>query len=515
MNGIEALRGHLAQVADPLTLLEGIFEHAPVGFQIYAPDGRSLLTNRAFRDLFGSEPPPEYRIFDDEVVAAAGLAGAVRRAFAGETVHVPPFWYDPRALAHVSVPDGRRVAISPTSFPLYDRDHRVAYVAVVLKDVTAEMEAREQVEAERDLLRAIIEQSGDGIIVADSDSVIQIFNPEAERQHGMSGRAVAAPDWTATYGIATLEGRPMPLADAPLYRALQGETVQQARWQVRRPDGTERVLAGTASPLRRGDGSLAGAILITRDETERLRLEEDLRHAATFRERFLGIVGHDLRSPLSVITASTKLLLTRMEPTPDQASILERVAASAERMERMIADLLDFTRSRLGGGFPVSRRPLDMHRVCRDLVEGLAAANPGCELRFRAEGGGGGAWDPDRVAQVVTNLLDNALRYGLPERPIDVTTAGAEDAVVLSLHNWGPPIPEEVIPGLFDPFRRAASQQARVGLASRSLGLGLYIAREIVEAHGGTIKVHSTAEEGTTFTVRWPRGAAADPGRGQ
>lgn len=120
-----------------------------------------------------------------------------------------------------------------------------------------------------ELFRLIVEQSGDGIIVSDENGVLRIFNPEAERQHGVKKREVSAPEWAQTYGLFTLDGAPLPLHETPLFRAVKGETVGAARWIVRHPDGTERILTGTATPLRRPDGSAAGAVLITRDETER------------------------------------------------------------------------------------------------------------------------------------------------------------------------------------------------------------------------------------------------------
>lgn len=120
-----------------------------------------------------------------------------------------------------------------------------------------------------ELFRLIVEQSGDGIIVSDENGVLRIFNPEAERQHGVKKREVSAPEWAQTYGLFTLDGAQLPLQETPLFRAVKGETVVAARWIVRLPDGTERILTGTATPLRRPDGSPAGAVLITRDETER------------------------------------------------------------------------------------------------------------------------------------------------------------------------------------------------------------------------------------------------------
>jgi PAS domain S-box-containing protein len=151
-----------------------------------------------------------------------------------------------------------------------------------------ERAAREELATREQLLRLVIEQSGDAILMADEHGVLRIFNEEAERQHGVVRQQVTAAEWSTTYGLLSPEGRPLPLEETPLYRALHGERVVGARWLVRRPDGQVRLLSGTASPLRRPDGSPAGAVLISRDETERLEQEQVLRQTAEFRERFLG-----------------------------------------------------------------------------------------------------------------------------------------------------------------------------------------------------------------------------------
>jgi signal transduction histidine kinase len=139
---VEALaevRARLAQIPDPLAVLEGIFALAPVGLQVYRVDGRSLLVNRAFLQLFGSEPPPEYNVLKDEIAEKSGVLSLIHRAFAGETVHVPAIWYDPRELTQIHVERARRAAIESTFFPLFGEDGEIAYVAIVYREVTAEL----------------------------------------------------------------------------------------------------------------------------------------------------------------------------------------------------------------------------------------------------------------------------------------------------------------------------------------------------------------------------------------
>jgi len=139
---LQKVHEKLADIPGSAIILEALFALAPVGFQIYEASGRCLLVNQAFRDLFGSEPPPEYNVLRDEIAAANGMLGLVKRAFAGEVVSTPPLWYDPRELRQVAVTEGRRVAITTTFFPLRDSTGAVTHVGIVFKDVTPEMEKR-------------------------------------------------------------------------------------------------------------------------------------------------------------------------------------------------------------------------------------------------------------------------------------------------------------------------------------------------------------------------------------
>ena len=147
MERLDEIAVRLAGISDPVRLLQGIFAYAPFGLQVYRADGHYILTNKAFRDLFGSEPPPDYNILHDDIAEKQGLLGLVKRAFAGETVQTPTFWYDPRDLQTVHVTEGRRVAISITLLPLFGASETVEHVALVFKDQTEETLARERAEA--------------------------------------------------------------------------------------------------------------------------------------------------------------------------------------------------------------------------------------------------------------------------------------------------------------------------------------------------------------------------------
>jgi two-component system cell cycle sensor histidine kinase/response regulator CckA len=279
----------LRTVADPVALLEGMFAHSPVAYQIYKPDGHSFLVNDAFRQLFGAEPPPEYNVLEDEVAESNGQLSILKRAFRGETVETMPTWYDPRELKKVSVSEGRRCAMICSGFPLFDAAGALAYVVFVFKDVTAELQAQGQAESERDLLRAIIDQSGDGIIVADASGELTIFNRAAAEQHGASGRGLKAARWFDLVGLVSLDGAPLSFEQLPLQRTLVDRVVSEGRWRVRRPDGVTRTITGTAAPITRPDGKGGGVILVTRDETERMELEA---RVGTIAAQLRAVVEH-------------------------------------------------------------------------------------------------------------------------------------------------------------------------------------------------------------------------------
>jgi signal transduction histidine kinase len=240
------------------------------------------------------------------------------------------------------------------------------------------------------------------------------------------------------------------------------------------------------------------------DITERKRAVERMQEEAQFRERFIGILGHDLRNPLNAIMLSARQLRRRGAMSPVQQQLAQRIEASAARMGNMISDILDLTRARLSGGIPLHLAPTSLPSVCRQVVEELTVAHPGRDILVQAEGGGEGIWDPERLAQVVSNLVGNALEHGERAGPVFVRCRDDAEHQVLEISNPGTPIPGHLLATLFDPFRQVGT--ARGGRSS-GLGLGLFIVRQLVEAHGGQVSVRSTEGEGTTFTVVLPRDA--------
>jgi two-component system sensor histidine kinase/response regulator len=229
------------------------------------------------------------------------------------------------------------------------------------------------------------------------------------------------------------------------------------------------------------------------------RQRQVLQDTLRLNEELLAVVGHDLRNPLGAILMTADLLEDSSDPHTLKAA--RHLRSSGARMRRIIDDILDLSRARLGGGIPVEPRAVDLCPLTRKVVTELQTTHPTRAITFSAEGDTRGEWDGARLEQVVSNLAGNALRHGAEDAPVEVTIDGRErDRVALSVHNAGH-IPAELTPRLFEPFQQGKEARTRTD----GLGLGLYIVQQIARAHGGDVTVDSTEAHGTTFRVILPR----------
>ena len=242
----------------------------------------------------------------------------------------------------------------------------------------------------------------------------------------------------------------------------------------------------------------------------RLPTEDSSLVAATLPERLLAIVGHELRSPLSAITMAATTMGERGQLGDRDRNNLTVIQRNAGRMAHLIQQLVDFTRMRMEGGYVLEREEADLAEIGRDLVAEFELSHRDRVFQLGCQGVAVGRWDRLRLGEVLSNLLSNAVQYGEAGRPVSVRIDGTGEPVELAVHNHGAPIPPESLSFIFDPFRRATRDRrdpaAERSSPSGNLGLGLYIIREIITAHGGTIDVTSTAANGTTFAVHLPRG---------
>jgi PAS domain S-box-containing protein len=325
---------------------------------------------------------------------------------------------------------------------------------------------------------AILETISDAFFAVDRGWRLVYVNHAFEGLLGTSRRTAVGED---------LWEHAAPLRGGPFEQELRRAAAAQAplTFEVPFPDG--RWFEVRAFPHE--DGLSAHL----RDVTERRRSQEVQAH-------LLGIVGHDLRTPLTSIMMSAGAVV-RDASLPDRhRRALDRVEAGAARMTRLINDLLDYSRARLGQGLPVQPEPSDLDAICREALDAIRTANPGRNVVYRHEGDGVGVYDSERVVQALMNLLTNAVRYSTPGSDVLLSWRAWPERRVIAVHNDGEPIAPHLLGQIFEPFKRGDV----AGNTWGGVGLGLYIVKQIVTAHGGSVAVRSAAGEGTTFEVTLP-----------
>ncbi|MDQ6680944.1 MAG: sensor histidine kinase [Pseudomonadota bacterium] len=234
---------------------------------------------------------------------------------------------------------------------------------------------------------------------------------------------------------------------------------------------------------------------------------------AASRDMFLAVLGHDLRSPLQGIEMVSHVLTLPALSEASRLKVALRVRRASEMMSRLITDLLEFTQSRLGRGIPIERSACDLGQVCEEALEAVRASYPEQEFVPHMSGDLHIRVDVPRLQQVLSNLLNNAVQHGSQGTPVELSACGEEDAIVLSIANSGNPIPADALQVIFEPLAQVAGSTFDLNRRPKtSLGLGLFIAREIVRGHHGTITVQSSADIGTLFTIRLPRASPGEDG---
>ncbi|HET9205157.1 MAG TPA: PAS domain-containing sensor histidine kinase [Burkholderiaceae bacterium] len=252
-----------------------------------------------------------------------------------------------------------------------------------------------------------------------------------------------------------------------------------------------------AEELLASERATQQALSMAQEERDRQRMLAQDR--ALFAEQMIGIVSHDLRNPLSVIRMSAHLLALG-DLSASQISALGRLSNSVSRADRLIVDLLDFTQARLGGGLKIRLKPLDLHTLVAECLEDLRVAFPQRQLVHRTGGSGDCMASADRLVQLIGNLVSNAVTYGSQDTPVTVSSTIAPETFQIVVHNHGAPVPEALLSNMFNPMVCGSTP----GSGGQGVGLGLFIVREIVHAHGGTVEVSSSASEGTTFMATLP-----------
>jgi len=490
-----------------------LFDEVPCGLLVTSGTGVILMANRTFCDWVGM---PAAELVGQRKFAELLTMGG--RIF--HQTHWMPMLQMQGSLSEVKLDirhrDGR---VIPVMVNTIRRHHEGA----VFDEVSVTV-ADERNKYERELLLA--RKRADELVAKERDAQAALRIAQARLAQALAGGAMFVWGVDAagrrTYGdeVACLLGHdsPRPIdeaavlaAMAPQERAAERAMLAQAlanpgapfawKYTLQGIDGKRRVVAASGQAFFDGDGSFSQFVGILQDITALESVRAAAEDRALFAEQMVGIVSHDLRNPMSAILIGSKLLAGDI-PIPEdrKARLLGNVVNSAERAQRLISELLDFTAARIGKGLAVSRQPLSLHELVAQVVDELSLAFPGREIVHRRLGDGACSAAPDRLAQVLGNLVGNAHAYGAPDSRVTVTSALQGDRASVSVHNFGTPIPASLRETLFEPMVRGGDVDNSV----RSVGLGLFIVKAIAQAHGGAVQMQSSAEDGTEFVVAFP-----------
>jgi PAS domain S-box-containing protein len=323
------------------------------------------------------------------------------------------------------------------------------------------------------------------IITLDRDGRVATWNRGAQEIKGWRADEIIGQHFSRFYPEEHVRSGK---SERELEIAAREGRYEEEGWRVRK-DGSRFWASVVMNAIHDESGQLVGFIKVTRNLTER-------REAAG--ELFIGILGHDLRNPLNAISMAARLLKNKIGRSDPK--VVDRISSSAERMTNMVDQLLDLTRHRLGGGITVDKKDCDLSEIVSTIVDELRLVHPDRKIAWTPRTDSQCAWDPGRMAQVISNLVGNALEHSPSTSPVTVRLDSTSNEVILSVHNEGPAIPDELLPDIFNPYRRNPVRST----GSKGLGLGLYITQQLVQAHGGRIEVQSTEKDGTTFKVLMP-----------
>jgi signal transduction histidine kinase len=328
-------------------------------------------------------------------------------------------------------------------------------------------------------------------VIADDLSEPQTLRQQADKAHGRSDAGARhAPTAAQAHGAGRAESGFTVEQMVSEFRALRASVIHlwsRTHQQAAATDLQDMIRFNEAI-----DQAIAESIATYTHEVRQSR------------DRFLAILGHDLRTPIGAMVTSTRFMLDTGELSEPHRTLVSRMEGTARRMNRLVADLLEFTRTRFGDAIPVVIAEMDAARMLDDVASEVRASYPQSVIDIRSTGEMRGRWDCERLTQALTNLVSNAVHHGTAGEPIEMEADGSAEELVVSVRNQGPAIATEEIGRLFDGMKAMGAPRAH---DRRHLGLGLYIVDKIVRAHHGSIDVQSSAEQGTVFTMHLPRQA--------
>jgi len=480
-----------------------VVEQSPVSMQIFAPDGRTVRVNSAWEELWGVtlEQLGGYNILEDPQLEEKGIAPFIRRAFRGEATHVPAILYDPEeTIPGMTRHEDPRRWVQAVIYPVKDEQGNVREVVLMHEDITERRRAEEALRRSEERYRAVIEQASDAILISDLEGRYTEVNPSACRLLGYECEELLGLSITDV-----LDPEDAPRLEALKARLLDGGT-EVSEWRLVRKDRS-RVSVEVSTKIL-PDGRWQAII---RDITERKRLEDELRaraeelsEANRLKDEFLATLSHELRTPLTAILGWAHMLRGRQLDAETQARAIEAVERNAAAQTALINDLLDVSRI-ITGKLRLDVEPLELGPVIEAAADSLrpAAEARGVTLEVRAGPHVGRvSGDADRLGQVVWNLLSNAVKFTPRGGRVEVSLEARAGHAEVAVSDTGCGIAPEFLPQVFDRFRQA---DGRITREHGGLGLGLSIARHLIELHGGTISASSPGEGlGATFRFRLP-----------
>lgn len=398
-------------------------------------------------------------------------------------------------------PDGTLVWTETRRVLIRDASGRVIRIEGVMRDITAQKVAEEEredfarrMEAERNTLERVIDLAPMAIVLVTLGGTPAIRLNRKARELLGSGSARKGGQWTELGCLYAPDGRRLRPEEYATQRALNGEEVRNVEEIVMAPDGKSIPVLVHATPIRDAGGRVSGSVTIFEDISVFRELER-------LREEWSSVIAHDLRQPIAAIGMQSELLKMQPENLSVVTRVADSIGKSARQLNRMTADLLDVSRLE-ARRLPLDRKPVRLQRILKEIVDRLGVDLQGRKLVISAQDDLPELWlDPGRFEQVIGNLISNAVKYGYPGTEIRVELLRSGNQAELSVTNQGKGIDPEELKGIFQRFHRTHwAKESKV----KGVGLGLYITKGLVEAHGGSIEATSVPEKLTTFRVRLP-----------
>ena len=492
-----------ALLGDEIDDLRNMFEQAPAFICfLRGPDHVFEIANAAYRQLVGHRNIIGKPLI--EALPEIGNQGYVELLDRVRTTKEPFIGNAMRVMLQRAPGDAPQERLLDFVYqPIVTKSGDVRGIFVQGVDITERTTlierariARHQADSAEVEQRFLAESIPQQVWTARPDGQLDLVNERVLQYFGSTREAVLGGGWQAV-----VHPDDLPISLDRWQRALATGEQYEVEFRLRAADGAYRWHLARAVAFRNEAGAIVKWFGTNTDIDEVTRIRDELRARSVAEQRLIGIVSHDLRNPLSSIGLAAMILQKRTTAAKDR-EILEKIVSSTQRASRLISDFLDFAQSRAIGGIPLRPEPCDLPALVRDAVQEARMIDHERPVTVRHEGLADGRWDSDRLHQVLGNLVGNAFQHAPQNAPVAVLSRIDGDEAEIVVHNGGEPIPPLELEHLFEPFRRG---EAAVTTRGRSVGLGLYIARQVVASHGGTLSVTSDPSEGTRFTVRMPR----------